>query len=84
MISELIAGLIGLIPSCSASVLLTQLYLEGGLLSLGALMSGLFTNAGVGLLILFRLNPNKKENLRILLLLYACGVLAGLLLGLLL
>lgn len=84
VISELIAGLIGLIPSCSASVLLTQLYLEGGLLSLGALMSGLFTNAGVGLLILFRLNPNKKENLRILLLLYACGVLAGLLLGLLL
>ncbi len=80
VVGELVAALIGLIPSCSSSVLLTQLYLND-VITLGPLMAGLFANAGVGLLVLFRLNKNKKENLSILLLLYllsiACGLLTG-------
>lgn len=76
---ELLAALVGLIPNCAASVVLTRLYLEGAM-SFAACMSGLLTGAGVGSLILFRVNRDKKENIRILLLLYAIGVAAGLLL----
>lgn len=76
MAGPVVAGLIGLIPNCAASVTLTQLYLEG-LLSAGALISGLLVGAGVGLLILFRVNENLGENLRITALLYAVGVISG-------
>ena len=83
LLGELVAALIGLIPSCSSSVLLTQLYLNG-LIAVGPLLAGLFANAGIGLLVLFRLNKNKKENLSILLLLYFISVACGLLMGLIL
>ncbi|MCI9662766.1 MAG: arsenic efflux protein [Lachnospiraceae bacterium] len=76
MAGPAVAGLIGLIPNCAASVTLTQLYLEG-LLSAGALIAGLLVGAGVGLLILFRVNENLGENLRITALLYAVGVISG-------
>lgn len=76
---ELLAALVGLIPNCAASVVLTRLYLEGAM-SFAACMSGLLTGAGVGSLVLFRVNRNKRENIRILLLLYGIGVAAGLLL----
>lgn len=75
---ELLAGLIGLIPNCAASVVLTELYLEGAM-NLGALMSGLLVGAGVGLLVLFRVNKQPKHNIKIVLLLYAIGVTAGML-----
>ena len=75
-----LAGLIGLIPNCAGSVAITQLYLEGAM-SIGSAMAGLLTGRGVGLLILFRMNPDKKENLKILALLYGIGVLAGILIG---
>ena len=76
VLGPVLAGLVGLIPNCAASVVVTQLYL-GGALSLGAMMSGLLTGSGVGLLVLFRVNHNKKENATILGLLYLIGVLAG-------
>jgi len=76
MAGPAVAGLIGLIPNCAASVTLTKLYLEG-LLSAGALIAGLLVGAGVGLLILFRVNENLGENLRITALLYAVGVISG-------
>ena len=76
---ELLAALVGLIPNCAASVVLTRLYLDGAM-SFAACMSGLLTGAGVGSLILFRVNRNKRESIRILLLLYGIGVAAGLLL----
>ena len=75
-----LAGLIGLIPNCAGSVAITQLYLEGAM-SIGSAMAGLLTGSGVGLLILFRMNPDKKENLKIPALLYGIGVLAGILIG---
>lgn len=82
VIGELIAGLVGLIPNCAASVVITQLYLEG-VLSAGAMMTGLLAGSGVGILVLLRVNDDKKENLRIILLLYAVSVLAGIVLELL-
>ena len=81
VVRELITALIGLIPSCSASVFLTELY-SSGLLSAGALLSGLCTNAGIGLLVLFRQNRHVKQNLLIVGILYLCGVLGGLAAGL--
>ena len=78
VVGEALAGLIGLIPNCAASVLLTELYLEGGL-SFSAMMSGLFVGSGVGILVLFRENRGRwKENIRITLFLYGIGVAAGL------
>jgi hypothetical protein len=72
----LIAGVIGLIPNCAASVILTQLYLDN-ILSFASLMSGLLVGAGVGLAILFKMNKGLKENLKIVALLYAIGVFTG-------
>lgn len=71
-----LSGLVGLLPNCAASVIITQLYLEG-VLGPGAMLSGLLTNAGVGLLVLFRVNHDRKENLKILGMLYLIGVLVG-------
>jgi len=76
LLAHMIAGLVGLIPNCASSVILTQLYLEG-VMGLGVMMAGLFAGTGVGLVVLFRMNDNKKENAKILLLLYAAGVAAG-------
>ncbi len=75
-VGAVISGIIGLIPNCAASVVLTELYLEG-ILSFGALMSGLLVAAGVGILVLFRVNDNKKENAMIMLILYGIGVFSG-------
>ena len=74
------AALIGLIPNCASSVLLTELYLSGAL-SFASVIAGLCTNAGVGLVVLFRVNRNRKENMKILGLLYAIAVAAGVILS---
>lgn len=79
VIGVLLSGLVGLIPNCAASVLVTQLYLEGAM-GFGAMMAGLLVGAGVGILVLCKVNEDKKECARIILLLYAIGVAAGLLL----
>lgn len=81
VIGPVIAGIVGLIPNCASSVIITQLYLKE-LLSLGAMLSGLLVNGGVGLLILFRENKNIKQNLIITGILYASGVIAGILIEL--
>ena len=76
-----LAALIGLIPNCAASVILTQLYLSGAI-SIASVVAGLCTGAGAGLLVLFKMNKDKRENLKILSLLYVIGVLAGMILEL--
>ena len=77
VVGEFAAALVGLIPNCASSVILTELYLSG-ILSAGAMMSGLLVNAGVGLLILFRLDHDKKDIFRIISILYGLGVFWGL------
>ena len=72
-----ITSLIGLIPNCAASVILTQLYLEK-VISASALISGLLVGAGVGLAVLFKTNKGIKENIKIMVILYAIGVMSGL------
>ncbi len=80
IVGAILAGMVGLIPNCAASVLITQLYLAE-LLSFGAMMSGLMVGAGVGVLVLFRSNRKRwKENLSILAILYGSGVAWGILL----
>ena len=72
------SALVGLVPNCSASVVITQLYLEG-VLSLGAMLAGTLISAGVGYLVLFRTNRSVRENIVILIMLYVIGVAWGLL-----
>ena len=79
LIQPAIAALIGLIPNCAASVMLTQLYLNEAI-SFASVISGLCSGAGIGLVVLFRMNKNKYENLKILGLLYAFAVAAGVIL----
>ena len=73
-----LSGIIGLIPNCAASVMITQMYLAG-LLGAGQMMSGLLVGAGVGLLVLFQTSRHWKENIKVLVVLYAAGVCWGLL-----
>lgn len=79
IIGPAIAALIGLIPNCAASVILTNLYLEN-VISVGSMIAGLLTGAGVGLAILFKTNKNWKENVKIVGLLYLIGTISGIIL----
>lgn len=76
IISHVIASLIGLIPNCAVSVTLTNLCIEG-IITAGTMLSGLFSGAGVGLLILFKVNKNLKENLIITAILILTGTAFG-------
>ena len=76
-----ITSLIGLIPNCGSSIVLTELYLNN-ILSLSAIISGLLTGSGVAILVLFKSNKNLKENIKILLTVYLIGVLTGLIIEL--
>lgn len=76
--SLMIASLIGLIPNCGASVIITELYLEE-IIPLSCVISGLLTGSGVALLVLFKTNKNIKEDIKILLLVYGIGVVGGIL-----
>lgn len=76
IVAELLAGIIGLIPNCASSVVITQLYLDG-IIHFGTMMAGLLVGAGVGVLILLRVNDEKKDNLIIIGLLYVIGVVSG-------
>lgn len=82
VIGTMIAALIGFIPNCAASVIITQLYL-GGMLNAGAMIAGLLSGTGVGFLVLLRVNDDRRENLGLACLLYVTGVLAGIVIELL-
>ena len=82
LMSVFLAGLVGLIPNCAASVALTTLYVEQ-VISFGAMMAGLLAGSGVGILVLFRLNRSWKYNMTIVGILYGVGVGFGLLLHIL-
>ena len=83
ILGPIIAGLIGLIPNCASSVILTELFVEN-IISMPILISGLCVNAGVGLLVLFKTNKNLKDNFKIVGLLYLIGVISGIILEIIL
>lgn len=76
ILGPIIAGIVGLIPNCASSVIITQIY-SLGQLSLGGAVAGLSVNAGLGLAVLFKQNKNIKENIFVLLFLYFVSVMAG-------
>ena len=76
-----IASLVGLIPNCASSVIITELYLSK-IITLGTLMSGLLTGSGLGILLLFKTNKKLKENISILSIVYFTGVIIGILVDL--
>jgi hypothetical protein len=80
-LSYLLASLVGLIPNCAGSIIITELYLAG-LISLGSMMAGLLTGCGLGLLLLFKNHKNWRENITILAIIYIVGVVAGLIIDL--
>lgn len=81
VVGPLIAGIVGLIPNCASSVILTQLYLQN-VISVGSMIGGLLVGSGIGILILFRVNENFKENIKIVTILYLIGVLSGVIIDL--
>ena len=81
VLGQLIAALVGLIPNCAASVAIATLYTKG-VISAGAMLAGLLTGAGAGLLVLFRTNKHLRENLQIIVILLISGVFFGSLLDL--
>lgn len=77
VVGEIVAGLIGLIPNCASSVIITELYMEQ-VIGAGPMMAGLFVNAGVGILVLCRMNKKRiKQNVGIISYLYLAGVIGG-------
>lgn len=83
IIGPLIAGIVGIIPNCASSVILTQLYLQN-VISVGSMIGGLLVGSGIGVLVLFRVNENLKENMKIVAILYLIGVISGIIIDLIL
>ena len=78
-----VSSLVGLIPNCGASVMITELYLNEAI-SFGSCIAGLLTGSGVGLLLLFKVNHNLKENISIITTLYLIGVISGIIINIIL
>lgn len=76
ILGPIIAGLIGLIPNCASSVILTELFISN-VIGLGTLIGGLLVNSGLGIIVLFKINKNVKENIKIVSILYLIGVVSG-------
>ncbi len=76
-----IVALVGIIPNCAASVIITEMFISGGI-TLGSCIAGLCVNSGLAIVMLFKFNKNKKESFAILASLYGFGCLAGLIISL--
>jgi hypothetical protein len=81
ILGPILAGLIGLIPNCASSVVLTELFVSG-VIGMGTLIGGLLVNSGLGVIVLFKVNKNLKENIKIVSILYAIGVITGIIIEL--
>ena len=82
ILGPIVAGIVGLIPNCAASVIIVELYVDQ-MISAGTMIAGLLVGAGVGLLVLFKENRHIKENVKIISILYGIGVICGIFLELL-
>lgn len=83
VVGALLLALLGLIPNCSVSVILTQAYISG-IIGVGGLFAGLLSNAGIGMLVLFRTNRSMRENLTVVAISYVLSALSGIVIGLIL
>ena len=81
ILGPVLASIIGLIPNCASSVILTQLYVEN-VIPVATMISGLLAGTGIGLAVLFKMNKGIKENLKITVLMYLIGVISGIILQL--
>lgn len=81
ILGPVLAGIVGLIPNCASSVVLTELFVSG-VIGMGTLIGGLLVNSGLGVIVLFKVNKNLKENVKIVSMLYVIGVLAGIIIEL--
>jgi hypothetical protein len=79
ILASFLTSFIGLIPTCGASIMLSELYIEG-VISFASCVAGLLTSSGVALLVLFKTNKNIKENIFILVSIYSIGAITGILL----
>lgn len=82
VVGPIVTALVGLIPNCASSVVITQLYMSG-VISTGSMLAGLLSGSGIGLLILFRVNRNMKSNFTVLGIVYVSGAAIGILCDLL-
>ena len=80
VVGALLLALLGLIPNCSVSVILTEAFLSG-IIGVGGLFAGLLSNAGIGMLVLFRTNRSMRENLTVVAISYVLSALSGMLIG---
>lgn len=78
VLEPIITAFVGLIPNCAVSIALTMLLIKGSI-SFGAVMSGLLSNAGLGILVLCRHNENYKDTLKIISILLCISIVSGLL-----
>ena len=81
VLTYFLSSLVGLIPNCAGSVIITELYLSN-MISVGTMLAGLLTGSGLGILLLFRTNKNLKENIIILSIIYFVGVILGIIVDL--
>lgn len=82
VVGPLATALVGLIPNCASSIVITQLYMSG-VISAGSMLAGLLSGSGIGLLILFRVNKNMKSNFAVLGIVYGSGAVIGIIFDLL-
>ena len=80
LISPLLASIIGLIPNCASSIVITELYIEN-VIPFGSCIAGLLSSSGLGLLVLFKENKNLKENIIILLLMVLFSSICGIIIN---
>ena len=79
--SPFISSLIGLIPNCASSVIITELYLNSAI-TFGSMISGLLTGSGIAIMVLFKVNKDRFENIKILSIIYIIGVISGIIIDL--
>ena len=76
VLGPVVSIIIGIIPNCASSIIITQLYLRN-MITFGSLIAGLLVNSGIGMLVLFKVNKSKKENFKILAVLSVISIVAG-------
>ena len=81
ILTYFLSSLVGLIPNCAGSVIITELYLAN-MITIGTMLAGLLTGSGLGILLLFKTNKNLKENLTVLSIIYFVGVIIGMIVDL--